>query len=378
MKLVVDGEIWQRQAAGGISRLFNEVLPRVCDLAPDLALTIVTDGQLKGPVPTHRSITQAALPAYHKFLRPGRLWQGPTARLKRATRNWWTKPARNSIWQATYYSSPAAWPGRFVVVVYDLIEERFPQLFDQPRHDAVRRAKHASVHAADLVLCISRTTQRDVCDFLSVPEAKTRPITLASSPIFRRLSADELAASLPLLSPAPFFLYLGDRSAYKNFDLLARAFAAWPHRHEFALAVVGPKFVAAEQLLLSDLGIAGQVFSYQNIDDETLCRFYNLAQAFVYPSLYEGFGIPLLEAMSCGCPVVASAIPTTQDVAGELPFYFEPTDAAGLQAALSAALATDARAERGRAGIERAAAFSWDATAAQFLAVYRELEAWAR
>jgi glycosyltransferase involved in cell wall biosynthesis len=256
------------------------------------------------------------------------------------------------------------------------MEERFPHFFDQPRHEAVRRAKRASVHAADLVLCISRTTQEDVCNFLQIPAAKTRTITLASSPIFRPLPPAELAAptSLP---PEPFFLYLGDRSPYKNFELLARAFAAWPHRHEAALVAIGPKFVAAEQSLLHDLGLAERVYSYQNIDDEALCRFYNQAQAFVYPSLYEGFGIPLLEAMACGCSLVASDIPTTRAVAGDIPFYFEPTDVAGLQAALSAALTSTGRAERSRAGIERAGAFSWDATAGQVLAIYRELEAWA-
>lgn len=376
MRLVVDGEIWQRQTAGGISRLYNEVLPRLCNLAPDLRITLITDGALKQPPPVHAAITPRAMPAYHKLLRPGRLWREPTARLKRATRNWWTRPAPNSIWQATYYSSPAGWRGRFVVVVYDLMEERFPHFFDQPRHEAVRRAKLASVHAADLVLCISRTTQRDVCDFLNIPEAKTRTITLASSSVFRRLPPAELAGQT-LLPPEPFFLYLGDRSPYKNFELLVRAFADWPHRHEVALVAIGPKFVAAEQSLLHELGLADRVYSYQNIDDEALCRFYNQAQAFVYPSLYEGFGIPLLEAMACGCPLVASAIPTTRDVAGDIPFYFEPTDAAGLQAALSAVLASAGRAERIRAGIERAGTFSWDATASQFLAIYRELEAWA-
>ncbi len=380
MRLVVDGEIWQRQAAGGISRLYNEVLPRLCNLAPDLRITLITDGALKQPPPAHAAITPRAMPAYQKLLRPGRLWRRQIMRLKRATRDRWTQPTRSTIWQATYYTPPPAWPGRFAVVVHDLIEERYPQFFDQPRHEQVRRSKRDCVHASDLVICNSVTTRQDVCDFFGIAASKTRLVTLAASPVFRRLAPNEVSAS-PSAPPVPYVLYVGDRSAYKNFEFLLRGYASWSGRDDVSLVVVGPKFTPQELALIASLGVTERVSSYVNIDDATLCRFYNQAQAFVYPSLYEGFGIPLLEAMACGCPLVASAIPTTRDVAGDIPFYFEPTDAAGLQAALSAALAAppgDAgRAERIRAGIERAGAFSWDATAGQFLAIYRELEAWA-
>jgi alpha-1,3-rhamnosyl/mannosyltransferase len=104
-----------------------------------------------------------------------------------------------------------------------------------------------------------------------------------------------------------------------------------------------------------------------------LLRLYNQAVALVYPSLYEGFGIPLLEAMACGCPVIASRIPSTVEVAGEQPIYFEPVHLESLLAAFDLALAEGRNSERVRTGLEHAQDFSWDKTSSQVLEVYHAL-----
>jgi glycosyltransferase involved in cell wall biosynthesis len=121
------------------------------------------------------------------------------------------------------------------------------------------------------------------------------------------------------------------------------------------------------------LRIAESVRLWENVDDEHLNRLYNQAVAFVYPSLCEGFGIPLLEAMVCGCPIVASRIPTTLEVAGECPYYFDPGNMDELIAALTAAAANGRTAPSIASGLERATKFSWEKTAQKTLAVYREL-----
>ena len=102
-----------------------------------------------------------------------------------------------------------------------------------------------------------------------------------------------------------------------------------------------------------------------------LCRLYNQAVAFVYPSLYEGFGIPLLEAMTCGCPIVASRIPSTVEVAGDCPIYFDPAEEDDLVNALDIALSEGRNSERVQAGFEKVKSYSWDKTTAQTLQVYR-------
>jgi alpha-1,3-rhamnosyl/mannosyltransferase len=110
-----------------------------------------------------------------------------------------------------------------------------------------------------------------------------------------------------------------------------------------------------------------------DVDDQTLCQLYNQALGLVYPSLYEGFGIPLLEAMACGCPIVASRISSTIEVAGDCPIYFDPTEEDDLLNALDIALSQGRNSERIQTGLEKVKSYSWDKTAAQTLKIYRSV-----
>jgi glycosyltransferase involved in cell wall biosynthesis len=110
-----------------------------------------------------------------------------------------------------------------------------------------------------------------------------------------------------------------------------------------------------------------------NIDDEGLCKLYNEAAAFVYPSMFEGFGIPILEAMACGCPIVASNIPSTVEIAGNYPIYFEATQIESLMNALDQVVVDPINTDRIHAREEHLKIFSWDKTASQTLEVYRSL-----
>ena len=178
---------------------------------------------------------------------------------------------------------------------------------------------------------------------------------------------------MEIATKRPFPLVIGGRYLYKNFNGLIQAHSVWAHREEVALVVVGSPWSVDEEKRLAELGIRDRVHLLTEADDETLCHLYNQAAAFVYPSLYEGFGIPLLEAMACGCPVIASRIPSTIELAGGCPIYFEPTELDGLVNALDVALSEGCNSERVRAGIERVKRYSWDRVAAQTLEVYRTL-----
>ena len=170
----------------------------------------------------------------------------------------------------------------------------------------------------------------------------------------------------------PFLLYVGGRVHYKNFDVLVQAFDRWPQAKHAQLVLVGDALNEAEERKLRELNILEHVCVMSKASDDTLCQLYNQAAAFVYPSLYEGFGIPLLEAMSCGCPVVASRIPTTQEIAADIPLYFEPTSVEGLVHALTQVF-QGKDMERVASGLSRAKTFSWDQTAEETLKVYRKV-----
>jgi glycosyltransferase involved in cell wall biosynthesis len=146
----------------------------------------------------------------------------------------------------------------------------------------------------------------------------------------------------------------------------------WSKKNDVALVLVGGRqWSDNEQKRLTELGIQGRVHILENVTDQTLCYLYNKAVGFVYPSLYEGFGIPLLEAMACGCPIVASRIPSTIEVAGDCLIYFDPASADELVSALDVVLSEGRNSERVHAGLERVKTYSWDKTAAETLKVYR-------
>jgi glycosyltransferase involved in cell wall biosynthesis len=139
------------------------------------------------------------------------------------------------------------------------------------------------------------------------------------------------------------------------------------------MVIVGGEWSAEERKSLKELGISERMLLLHRADDETLRDLYNTAVAFVYPSLYEGFGIPLLEAMACGCPVVASSIPATIEVAGDCPVYFDKAEVEDLVPALDRVLLEGRDSPRTAVGLERVKAFSWGKTAEQTLAVYHSL-----
>jgi glycosyltransferase involved in cell wall biosynthesis len=144
----------------------------------------------------------------------------------------------------------------------------------------------------------------------------------------------------------PFILYVGARSHYKNFKTLLRAYAAWPRRSEISLIVVGNPWSKEEQEEINTAGLERNVVCRTGTTDEELCALYNQALAFVYPSLSEGFGIPLLEAMACGCQIVASRIPIFIEVAKDIPYFFDPLNTDELIAALEASCLSEIEKSR--------------------------------
>ncbi|UZP66155.1 glycosyltransferase [Desulfovibrio mangrovi] len=347
MQLVIEGFIYQVQAKGGISRVFNETLPRMCERDRNLRVTILTDGTSMQPLPRHPFI------AYQ---------YGECDPLLRSS--------RSAIWHSTYFTPPREWAGPRVVSLYDMVPERFSNLFCDPWDDALRERRKNAILDADRVIAISENTRQDVLDILDIDPAKVCVVHLSYNPLFRRLAAEELT---DVAGGNPFFLYVGDRNHYKNFDGLLRGFAQWKHNGEADLYVVGKPLSDKETQLVTALGLQDRVKAKGMVSDEELCRYYNAAAGFVYPSYGEGFGIPLLEAMACGCPVIASDIPSSREVAGDVPFFFDPAQAEELATVFPAVLDEGHASERTRRGLEAVTTFSWEKTAADTLAVYRDL-----
>jgi glycosyltransferase involved in cell wall biosynthesis len=266
---------------------------------------------------------------------------------------------------------PEIWEGPQVVTVHDMIHERFPEFYNDPLDDVARRLKQRCIEHADAVICDSEVTRQDVERLYGHQTGKLYVIPIAYNEVFRILKHDEY--DFPGAPEIPFLLYVGKRANYKNFQSLIEVYSQWNARKDIRLVVVGAKWSMAEMQHLERLGIRDRVQLFNHVDDQTLCKLYNRELVFVFPSLYEGFGIPLLEAMACGCPVIASRIPSTLEVAGDCPIYFEPSQPTTLLEALDRARSEVKNSARIQSGLERVHLFSWDRTARQTLEVYLSL-----
>jgi len=342
-----DGVIWTRQALGGVNRYFAKVID---GLPGDIAPTLTLEQRRDVNFPTNP-----------------RLRVLPCARQGEGAISW----VDCDVFHPTYFETLSGVDIRrakapVVVTVYDALHELYPDLADPGGEQ--RAWKKAVIPAADHVICISGNTRRDVLEIFGVPEERVSVIHLAS----------DLAPPPPDAAPpleGPYFLYVGHRYCYKNVPRLLEAFARlrrrWP---EARLCFTGTAFNDAERGRIASLGLAGAVVHAGRVSDERLAVLYAHAAALVYPSLYEGFGLPLLEAMRCGCPVAASNTSSVPEVAGDAALYFDPLDTEAMVQAMERTLAdTAVRAALVARGRLRAGAFSWEKTVAETVAVYRML-----
>jgi glycosyltransferase involved in cell wall biosynthesis len=264
----------------------------------------------------------------------------------------------------TYYSRrrTSGKSVKTVITVYDMTHELFPQFF--PKNNDTMNIRRTAFARADHLICISESTRADLVRIYGVEEERVSVIHLASS-----LTAPQDPA---LAVKDPFFLYVGARAGYKNFAGLLEAFAASllfkTHR---LVCFGGVQFNESENKRRNELGIPQDRVEFVEGDDDLLSRHYASADAFVYPSLYEGFGIPLLEAMECGCPIICNASSSMPEVAGDAAMYCEADDIHSLSSAmLKIVQFPDERRALILRGRLRAKSFSWDQCAQKTHAVY--------
>jgi glycosyltransferase involved in cell wall biosynthesis len=270
-----------------------------------------------------------------------------------------------------------------VVTVHDLSFVRTPQLLPPLKRVYLTRLCAASVARARAVIAVSRQTAADVMRCFGAPAAKVHVVYNGVGAAFTPGAAPgdaEAGARFRQAKGLPerYFLYLGTLEPRKNLELLVRAFGAW--RAEAGPADAGVKLVLAGGkgwyydaifAQAAALGLADAVLFPGFIPPAELPDWYRAAELFVYPSVLEGFGLPVLEAMACGVPVVCSQAESLLEVAGEAAVTFPAGDEAALTAALRSLCENPAQRERMRTrGLAQAARFSWTQSAAQTIALY--------
>lgn len=371
MKIIVDGVIFRLQKHGGISRIYQEILPRMFNNSKGKNLKILMPGTSLQTLPALDHLPHMMTsPKWCKHVKPLALRKLLVYFFEKIVMPLRLNSSSDSIWHSSYFTLPFGWRGKKIVEVYDLIHERYPEMFSGKANDAFRKKKKKAIEAADAIICISEATKKDVCRVYNVNAANVYAVPLAASEFFKNKPETNCKQDIK----DNYFLYVGTRVAYKNYDFLLEAFAKWSLTNDSTkLIVVGPPLNKLEIEKISELKISARVINKSNVTDEELMRLYNNATAFIYPSEYEGFGIPILEAMACGCPVISSNIPTSKEVAGDAVLYFDLGDESRLIECLSDVIEDKRRESLIALGLKRYKLFTWDKTATGTLEVYDQV-----
>lgn len=263
-----------------------------------------------------------------------------------------------------------------VVTVHDLAFLRYPQHLPAARRAWLIGAIRHSARSAERVITISEHTARDLVDWLALDPGKIRVIPLAVSPAIRRLSGSELQVfRMRYGIERPYILAVGTLEPRKNLPMLMRAFAAIRDRVPHRLVLVGPEGWLTGELhdTIRELGLGDRLVLTGFVSDAELGGWYSASDLVAFPSWYEGFGLPLLEAMSCGAPVLASSTSSLPEVGGDAAVYAAPDDQEAWTSMLLELLGDESARERmSRAGLQRSRAYSWDRSARETWDVYRE------
>jgi alpha-1,3-rhamnosyl/mannosyltransferase len=266
-----------------------------------------------------------------------------------------------------------------ILTLYDVIPRRFPEYYPGLTRRKIEAIQRAAIRASDAFVAISQSTASDFVELYGIEREKIVVTPLAPDPVFHprpQTELDDFRRKKGL--PAGYFLYLGSNKPHKNLPMLIRAWAKIskseiPNRKLILAGHWDDRYPETKGLAAS-LGVTDSVRFLGPVSGDDLPLLYAAARAFIFPSQYEGFGLPVLEAMASGVPVACSRAPGLTEVAGEAALTFDPTSVTEMADALLR-LGTDAsvRDRLTRLGTARAAAFFWKKTALLTLRAYRKV-----
>jgi glycosyltransferase involved in cell wall biosynthesis len=333
----------------GISNYATNLFPHLKSLAPVL-------------------LSSSEYPEYQCYPVPANLTpaQGSKGHLRRLL---WTQlqlpPIYNKLSANLLFSplpeAPLFTNCRYIVQVHDLIPLRFPNR-RSPLTNYMRYYVPQILAQAQHIICNSDSTARDITKFYGVSASKITPILLAYDSNHFRPQQNLNKYT----NKKPYFLYLGRHDEYKNINRLVAAFAALSNHQDYELWLAGPtdkRFTPNLKIQIAELGIANQVKILDYVNYSELPKIISSALAFVFPSLWEGFGFPVLEAMACGTPVITSNLSSIPEVTADAAILINPYNVQEITSAMQQVAGNKQLCDTlSQLGINRAKQFSWEKT----------------
>ena len=267
-----------------------------------------------------------------------------------------------------------------VLTIHDLTPILFPEMHTRETNLTWKSSLKFIKNRTKMVICDSISTKNDCVKLLNIPEKRLKVIQLSADEQFKPLKNkknihDELKKKYNI--DYPFILFVGTLEKRKNVPILLKSFYKLKKFNiKHRLVIVGGKGWKYTEIfdIIQDLNLQNDVIFTNYVSDEYLVKLYNAADLFVYPSLYEGFGLPPLEAMACGCPVITSNTSSLPEVVGDAGIMIDPNDIDSLTDSMLKILTdNELRQKMARKSLERACMFSWKKTAKETWDVYEEV-----
>ena len=363
MKVLFDHDIFQNYRYGGISRYIVELHKT---LSHSTAVTSYLCAPFCGNEYVDEIEGDSSVIGNWKW--PARLPKGKRFLREQILRGAGTLIQPDILHGTFFYRAKApSFAKRFVITLHDMTNELLPQFF--AADDPMPIHKRTAVENADHIICISERTRLDAMEIYRQPAEK---FSVVHHGAISLPAASELPAEL---QKTDYLLFVGQRAGYKNFSALLSAFASSRRlRGDFVLVCCGGgPLTVAERATMTALALPDHAVKQFSGSDALLAALYKDAAALVYPSLYEGFGMPLLEAFSMGCPVVASLHGAIPEVAGNAVEYIGAASEEDMIQSIEAVVYDSDRAASLRtAGAARVAQFSWDKCATETIDAYHK------
>ena len=265
-----------------------------------------------------------------------------------------------------------------IITIHDIMPFYFPNMYDFITHHRYKLLFAYTLKTSDKIIAVSYNTKKDLIKLFKIPENKIKVIYEAASENFKPLKENDVNTVKQKYNlNYPFILYVGGLAPNKNVERLIKAYYKLKKRRiKHKLVITGVKRYKYKSIFetIEKLNLQKDVIFTSYVPDEDLPALYNAADLFVYPSLYEGFGLPPLEAMACGTPVITSNTSSLPEVVGDAGIMINPYSVDELANKMYEVLTNDGlREELSKKGLERAKLFSWKKCAEEHLKVYEEV-----
>lgn len=372
VQLHIDGRVYGIQRYGGITRVFDRLMSAWSEMN-DVDMSLYLPPAAK----VYTKIAGQVIPYPDPWrLRPGPLMSKYNeSRRSKAVEKMWAG-VDSGVFLSSYYSTHAVLRVPQVVLMHDVLYERYPALFPDAERVRHLEEKRSCMASAQGVVFPSEDARRDAACYYDMVGRACMVIPHAVDPLFcGRFSETACEAfQKKYTDTSAFILYVGQRFGHKNFIGLLAAYAEWRGRIRFPLlAVGGGKMTDYEFTMLEVFRLKDRVRLAQGLSDQELALAYASARAIVMPSLGEGFGFPVLEALAVGCPVAAANRGSLPEVGGSEAFYFDPYDGTSIRQALDEVVECPRDADRVLRGRERAKKRTWEDVAREYVTFFKHV-----